>query len=719
MQSPAVSAKPGPAAWTRRAWFAAVALLALAVVAAYWPSLRGGFIWDDDAHVTRPELRSLEGLGRIWAEVGATQQYYPLLHSAFWLEHRLWGDHVLGYHLVNLAQHFAAAVLVMAIVRRLLLARNVPWADGAAWLAGALFALHPVHVESVAWITEQKNTLSALFYLAAMLVYLSFDSARSRGVYALATFLFICGLLTKTVTATLPAALLVIFWWQRAGLSWKKDVLPLLPWCALGAAGGLFTAWVERNLIGAKGEAFDLSLLERFLLGGRVVWFYLAKLAWPAELTFIYPRWTVSASVWWQWLFPLGALALAGGAWLWRAKSRAPLAGLLFFVGTLFPVLGMFNVYPFLFSYVADHFQYLASLGVLTLIAAAVAIVAWRGPAGFIRGAVLAALPLALGALTFNQARLYRDVETLYTTTIARNPACWMAHNNLGVVLRDRARPEEAMEHYRRALALRPAFPEAHNNLGAALSAADRHDEALAHFDEALRLRPANPEALAGAGAALSALGRHREALEKLDLALRYDPKSAALHAASGVALRAAGRAPEAAEAFRRALALNPDQPGVRASLELLEAGALPPAQGAPILERAVRVDPANFEARFGLAVALAQLGRTHEAIAQYIEVVRLRPAHAEARSNLGALLARAGRVAEAVPHFEEAARLRPDLAPLKMNLATALASLGRFDEAIAAAEAARDTAQRAGQRDMSAKIEEWIKATRARAGRG
>src|SRR5580704_8321403 len=173
----------------------------LAVLLAYWPALRGGLLWDDTGHITAPRLRSLYGLWRIWFDLRSTQQYYPLLHSAFWIEHRLWGDAVLGYHLVNLAQHALAACLVVLIVRRL----EIP----GAWLAGLVFALHPVSVESVAWISEQKSTLSAVFYLSSAFIYLGFDRTRRRSSYWWAFGLFVLALLTKTVTASLPAALLV------------------------------------------------------------------------------------------------------------------------------------------------------------------------------------------------------------------------------------------------------------------------------------------------------------------------------------------------------------------------------------------------------------------------------------------------------------------------------------------------------------------------------
>jgi hypothetical protein len=202
----------------------------------YWPALQGGVLWDDSAHLTRPELQSSSGLLRIWFDPVATQQYYPLLHSAFWFEHKLWGDAVLGYHLVNVLLHMLSVALVYSILQKL----KIP----GALLAAAIFAVHPVMVESVAWMAEQKNTLSAVFYLSAMRIYLDFDQSRERWRYFIAMALFVLGLLTKTVTATLPAALLVIFWWQRGTLSWKRDVLPLAPFFLLGIAAGLKTSWI-------------------------------------------------------------------------------------------------------------------------------------------------------------------------------------------------------------------------------------------------------------------------------------------------------------------------------------------------------------------------------------------------------------------------------------------------------------------------------------------
>ena len=586
----------GAVGW--KGWLLAGGILA-ATLAAYAPSLNSGFIWDDAFHVTRPELRSWHGLYRIWFELGATQQYYPLLHSVFWIEHKLWGDATTGYHLVNLMLHVTAALMVALILRRL----AVP----GAWLAAAIFALHPVHVESVAWITELKNTLSAVFYLGAMLSYLRFDRTRGKSWYGLALLLFVLGLLSKTVTATLPAALLVIFWWQRGRLSRNTDVLPLVPFFVLGIAGGVLTAWVERNLVGAEGEQFTLTLVERGLIAGRAIWFYLSQLIWPADLVFIYPRWRLSPTAWWQYLFPLAAVVLLLVLWKLRGRARAPLAAALFFVGTLFPALGFLNVYSFIYSFVADHFQYLASLGIITIFSAGVALLLKRTK-GWARGLgqmTCVALLAVLAVLSSRQNRMYANIETLYRSTIEGNPDCWMAHNNLGNVLQDLGRIDEAMAHYQaalrikadyaeahhnlgitlqtrghldeaishfhEALRIKPDYAKAHNNLGAALAVQGDIDKAMAHFHEALRIKPDDPLAQNNLGNALQSLGRTEEAISHFHEALRIKPDYAEAHYNWGNSLAIQGRLKDAAEHFQKALSLKPTLTAARENLRRTE----------------------------------------------------------------------------------------------------------------------------------------------------
>jgi tetratricopeptide (TPR) repeat protein len=617
-----------------RPWRVGALFLGLALCC-YWPALRGGLVWDDQAHVTRPDLQSVAGLGRIWTDLHATQQYYPVLHSAFWIEHRLWGDSTLGYHLVNVALHVAAAWLLVLLLVRL----RVP----GALLAGTIFVVHPVCVESVAWISEQKNTLSLVFYLCSALAYLRFDQERARSpgggpaaarAYALALALFVLALLTKSVTATLPAALLVVLWWQRGRLSWRRDILCLLPWFALGMAGGLFTAWVERRYNGAVGADFELTLAQRFLLSGRVIWFYLEKLFWPARLVFIYPRWDVkSAAAGWTG-YLAAAAAVTAVLWWMRGRWRWPLAAWLFFVGSLFPALGFFDVYPFLYSYVADHFQYAASIGVI--VAAAGAAAGWlagRPPGVRAAGwALCAGLVAVLALLSNAQSRNYRSSNALYTATIRENPDCFLAHNNLGIQFERTGHAREAEEEYRAAIASKPDLAEAHYNLGHLfLSLPGRAQDAIAEFQAALRLKPDYPEAHDNLG---------------------------------NVLVRLPDRSDEAIAQFEEALRQRPDYPEAQNNLGTALSSAGRPSEAVSHFEEALRLRPGDFQIEVNLGHAFLKMpGRLNDAIAQFEAALRQRPNSAAVHLDLAvALLQIPGRTGEAVPHLEEALRLQPDL---------------------------------------------------------
>ncbi len=613
-------------------------LVFAATLAAYFPALRGGLLWDDDAHVTRPELQSLGGLGRIWCELGATQQYYPVLHSAFWVEHRLWGDATLGYHLVNVLLHATAACLLILVLRRL----AVP----GAWFAGLIFALHPVEVESVAWISEQKNTLSTVFYLLSALAYLRFDETRGRRCYGLALGLFLLALLSKSVTATLPAALLVVFWWRRGRLSWRGDVVPLLPFFALGLGAGLFTAWVEQAYIGAQGGRFDLGFLQRCGLAGRAIVFYAGKLAWPSGLTFIYPRWATAPGVGWRLLFPAAVLAGLTVLWLLRHRTRGPVAAALFFVGTLFPALGFLNVYPFVNSFVADHFQYLASLGGIALAAGMFCHVIRDKATGLYRPwgpPVVTSLLCVLGILTWGQCRMYRDAGTLYRETIARNPGCWLAQNNLGNLLRQGGRGDEAMAHYEEALRLKPDYAKEGLFCNRGVLRADRHrlPEAIAEYGRALALNPRLLEAHYNLGRALDGEGRTAEALAQYEVASRLRPARAEVENNLGNDLARLDRRGEAEAHYRAALRLRPDYPEAHYDLGVVlrAAGRTPEAAGE--LRAALRLRPGYPNAHFYLGRTLADAGRWPEAAAEYREALRLRPDDAEARARLAEALGR------------------------------------------------------------------------------
>ena len=655
--------------------------LLLATLFAYQPAWHGTAVWDDDGHLTQRELQTTEGLKRIWVEPGATQQYYPLVHSAFWLQHRLWGDATTGYHVVNILLHALSAFLVFVILTRL----EVP---GAA-LAAVIFALHPVHVESVAWMTQLKNTLSGLLYLSAALLYLGVSGGPKLQVrppsvrYVGALVLFILALASKTVTFSLPLVLLLVFWWQRGRFDWRRDLPPLVPFFVAGAAAAAITIWMEREFIGARGEEFAFTLVERTLIAGRAVWFYLGKLAWPANLTFTYPRWEIDAGVWWQYLFPLGVVVILGALWRIREKTRAPFAAFLMFCITLGPALGFVNVYPFRFSFVADHFQYLASVPMIALAAGGLGWLIRRRDANAWRRVepiVAVAVALVFGVLVARQSAEYVDAETLYRGTLERNPGSWMAHHNLGAseLTAPTGRLDQAVGHLQAALRLNPRYADAHNSLGVAMKQKGRLDEAATHYEEAIRLRPEF-------AAAHNNLGAVRYLQDKLDQAEAHYRKALELNARYpdaqrnlGLVLARSGRSAEALDHFRKSVELDPESAEAHANLGSLLFRLKLYQEGIPHLQQAVRLNPNHAAAHYELANALQAANRLAEAIAAYQRALSFEEnaRAAVVHNDYGVALALSGRVEEAIVQFTEALKLQPDDIDTRNNLQRAQMSL-------------------------------------------
>jgi len=635
--------------------------LVLATLLAYQPIWHAGYIWDDDHYVTgNLTLHSLKGLWQIWFVPGATPQYYPMAFTGFWVEYHLWHLNPLGYHLTNVLLQALNAILLWTVLRRL----AVP----GAWLAAAIFALYPVCVESVAWVSEIKNVLSGAFYLSAALLYLRFDRTRNWKLYCVALGLFLLGLLSKTVIATLPAALLLVFWWQRGKLSWKQDVLPLIPFFVAGVGTGLFTAWVEWAFVGAKGSEFNFTFIERALIAGRVIWFYLGKLIWPVDLIFMYPRWQVSQAVWWQYLFPATALLMTLGLWMVSRRNRGPLVAWLFFVGTLFPALGFFNAYPFRFSFVADHFQYLAMIGPLTLAAAGIDKLFGRLKDGraFWEPQFCGTLLLILGGLTWYQCGLYADGETLWRATLARNPDCWMAHNNLGYILSQKGEVFEATAHFQKALQLNPDYTQALNNLGVTLLQQGEVDAAIAQFQKALQSDPDNEETRYNLGNALLQQGNVNGAVAQYQKALQVNPDYAEARNNLGNALFKKGDVAGAIAQYQKALRINPDY----------------------------------AEASYNLANTFCQTGKTEEAIAYYQKALQINPNYVEVQNNLARLLATCPQASlrngnQAVSLAQRANQLTGNENPIvRDTLAAAYAEDGQFSNAVETAQSALQLAQ-------------------------
>ncbi|MDP3069595.1 MAG: tetratricopeptide repeat protein [Opitutaceae bacterium] len=659
---------------SRSRTLAAGLILALAIVAAYAASLRGAFLWDDDLHITaNPTIIGPLGLKEIWTTARAN--YFPLVLTNFWAQHALWGLDPLGYRLVTLACHVIAALLLWRVLFRL----GVP----GAWLGAALWALHPVQVESVAWICELKNTQSAVFFLAAILFWLRWLEVRrgsdsplkaegyseggsqtrpairvASAPYLLSLLCALLALLSKPSTVMLPVALALCAWW-RSGRFTSRDLPPLAPFLALSVAVAGWTIWEQKFNSGAIGPEWSQTFPERIAIAGRAVWFYLGKLGWPEPLIFIYPRWMIDAG---------SATAFLGAAGIgatlalfaWRKWQGAMLAA-LYFGALLFPVLGFFNVYFFRYSFVGDHFQYLASMGPLALLAAAVARLPRR-----LRVGAGGALVVVLAVLTVRQTPVYATNEALWRHTLARNPAAFMAWANLGDTLRLAGRYDEAMVAYRSGLALRPDDAPVLNDLGNLLVLTGRPADAVPHFERALAARPGYAEAHCNLGNALRDLGRTDEAIGQFRRALELEPAYGGAHNNLGIQLAEAGRFAEAATHFEAALRASSGDAKIRDNLVRAlhrQAVALIAAQqwpdAATLLRRASDHAPDSAAVRMALAVALAQAGQLDAAVPHFEAAVRLNPRDAEVRENFGRVLGALRRPREAYEQLEEAARLR------------------------------------------------------------
>jgi len=660
--------KPRPGG---RDWLLALCLLA-AVLLAYQPAWNGKPVWDDKNHLIGPALQSWHGLEQIWFQPGATPQYYPVVCSVFWLEQNLWGSAPAGCHLVNILLHVTSALLLVKVLRRL----EAP----GAWLVAALWALHPVQAESVAWMSEMKNTLSGLCYVGSALAYLRFDQEKKGAFYLVSLGLFGAGMLAKSVIATLPAALLLVFWWKRKGLRWKGDVLPLGPFFVVGIGLGLFTAWMERTMVigGLDQAGSHLSILERFLIPGRAVWFYVGKLAWPHPLVFIYPRWEVSGAVWWQWLYPAALLLLAAGLWIGRRRvGNGPLVALLFFAGTLFPALGFFDVYPFRYSFVADHFQYLACLGPLALAAAGIE----RGLGWAARRAPLwkpagcAVLLALLGALTWVQCGQYSDPETLWRATLARNPGCWMAHNDLGTLLLRQGNADEAAGHFKAALAHNPDDAQARYNLGNVLLQTGDVAEAIAQFRKGLDILPNDSVAHDFLGLALLRHGEVKEAIAQFQAALNIDPDFSEAHSNLGFALFQQGNVAQAIAHYQKALDFRPDWTQTRQNLglALLRNGDFAGAMAC--FEKTTALPTAPLERWNSLGRIFFKQGLMTESIACYRQALSINPSLADAWAELGMACLQNGQSKEAEESWQKSLDLIPAQPQIQNNLASVLAT--------------------------------------------
>ncbi|MFV1994699.1 MAG: tetratricopeptide repeat protein [Verrucomicrobiales bacterium] len=536
---------------SRTAVIASALLLVLVVVIAYTPAIRADFVWDDNEHVVADELLAADdGLFRIWLKPDhSVWNYWPLSRSTFWIERRIWGVNATVSHSINILLHAAAAVILFLGARR--------FALPSPWLIGGLFALHPIFVESTAWVTERTNALSAIFYLLSIWCYLAFEGNRRWRCYGLSLFLFLLALLGKSSTIMLPVILIIAKLAQRRPFE-KRDLVQLAPFFLLSllAAGGAI--WFEEHVIGSSGPLFSRSLAEKFVVAGRIPFFYLLKILFPHPMIFMYPRWEMNGRIPLEFLPAIALVAIS--VFLLRHYStwgRLPLLALGAFLVTLFPVLGFFDVYGMRYTFVADHWAYLPALPILVFLGGSLGTALKDHK--FLRRLSGGTILVICGVLSWQHAHAFKSLEILWRDTLAKNPSCWLAHNNLGSKLYLQEDTTEAIAHYQESLRLNPNYEVAHYNLGVALADQGRFPEAIQHYSAALLVAPNYVLAHFNLANALLAHAELDQAIAHYEATLQIDPSYATAHNNLGIIQLQKGDRSPAIRHFRKALQINPD----------------------------------------------------------------------------------------------------------------------------------------------------------------
>ena len=662
-------------------WQLGLALIVLAFVA-YFPAWHAGFLWDDNVLLTdNPIVHASDGLWRIWFGKQPLD-YFPLTYTTFWIEWHLWGNNPCGYHLINILLHGIGAILL--------------WRVGAAlrvtkpWLVAAIFVLHPVDVASVAWIAERKNTLSFPLYLASVLLFLRFESLNIASktprrinkpngslYYIFSLAAFILAALSKTSVIMLPVVLLLCAWWQRKCIT-KRDAWRVAPFFGVSLVFGFITVFFQNAGALSKVKLDTGNLATHIASAGCSVWFYLSKALLPIDLMMIYPHWKIDSSIWFWYLPTSTLIAVFLVLWFKRHSwGRAPLFGLSYYVISLFPVIGFFQMSFMYYAPVADHLQYVALPGVIALCVATVERFVFRknllapGIEKLLWSVVLA----LLAWLTWQQTATYISSNVLWETNIQRNPECWIAYKNLGDAFNTSGQTDKAIDQFQKALKYQPSDAMTHNNLGNAFLTERRVDEAVAQFKTALKLQPGDTSAHNNYGNALLENGELNEAIIQFKESLAADPHNAPARNNLANALCKAGDFEGAMTQLRKAIEIDPGDATARSNLgnAYLQAGRI--TEAIAEFGKALQIQPNDAATHNNLGSALLQRGSFSEAAAEFQKALQLTPNDAKAYYNLGNCLLQEGHSSEAAASYKQAIKIQPDSVWALNSLAWLLAT--------------------------------------------
>lgn len=514
-------------------------VLFIAVFIAHFPATQAGYIWDDDCQLyNNPRILNPGGLCKIWFSREATD-YWPLTSTSFWIEWRLWGgdpSNTTPYHVTNILLHAASAIFLWRILLRLGLGHL------GAFLGGLLFAVHPITVPSVAWISERKNVLSMAFYLLSIWAYLRFDDDRRPRWYVLALSAGLAALLAKTSVVALPIVLLLLIWWNHSKLTWQ-DLLRTAPFFLFSLVLGLVTLWFHKHNSIAGAEVRPEHIASRIASVGWAFWFYVYKLVMPVRMGMIYPRWEIDGGRLLSYV-PL-ALMLASFAALWSLRylwGRGPLVAWATFAIVLSPILGLLDMAYAQYSLVADHLQYPGIPGIMALIGGGLAAtISWargthrQGLTAGVAG-ITVAIVLVLTGLSWRHAQTFRDKIAFWSQNIAINDQAWGAYFNRGIAFGENGDYAQAVQDYTRCIELRPAYAEAYYSRSLAYYIVGNYPLALDDANKAAELKPNEPLVYSTRGTAYMGLGDLPQAIENYTKAIELNPAYARAYGNRGTA---------------------------------------------------------------------------------------------------------------------------------------------------------------------------------------